>query len=667
MAKKKPAKTSRPIATTSIASKPREACDKELQKQPVILPQNNDSVAPETQTGASATKEKKDFTGATSQSAQSQPELSAEQFEEQLEEASLQIFVDKYASKVRRDANRQRQKLETERRLLRAQSTPINVLRWLPRDLLDQILDQIQAENRFAASLSSDISVASKSMSEDEILARLWTLRQTLLDIGFSQDRMQPTLKHVLEVSHAIQSPLKESIWGLDEALTWLACQCPIEELPEYDSKGKISANPLTDQLQDPYTLAPLLPPPSARINHQTRNHEITKPVIICDSDIEPESLIDEWIKSKVHVLRLQHEKSCSLPILGSGVSDKDDAQPNLELALHEARLYKIENDVLFDSSVAEQEWKPHRLRLEKELGQARKKSQEQEQEGLLSSTGAKKTQDSFDSGQLANDGLVDNDDVDDGFANLNGLFDMLPVSDVDAATGKTITTLNVTGGQTVIIRTFGQWSGISPMRVLEEACRSRDSNVRISYSLLSESTFANRHRATIAWSKPQYTPAGLHSFSEVQVFTRSTEYFFSMSGVATPTQKESEAYVSTFALFYIFSSSPKDEKVFLRLPPVWRELWSELSLVQKDATDKKYREEVKELRTIVRRKQDQEDEDGVILPGAFKGRNLVRQAPVVGNDSTMERHVSVANPDYYRKLWSDKSSSRRYNTMLVS
>jgi ATP-dependent RNA helicase DHX29 len=139
------------------------------------------------------------------------------------------------------------------------------------------------------------------------------------------------------------------------------------------------------------------------------------------------------------------------------------------------------------------------------------------------------------------------------------------------------------------------------------------------------------------------------------------------MSGVATPTQKESEAYVSTFALFYIFSSSPKDEKVFLRLPPVWRELWSELSLVQKDATDKKYREEVKELRTIVRRKQDQEDEDGVILPGAFKGRNLVRQAPVVGNDSTMERHVSVANPDYYRKLWSDKSSSRRYNTMLVS
>jgi ATP-dependent RNA helicase DHX29 len=253
MAKKKPAKTSRPIATTSIASKPREACDKELQKQPVILPQNNDSVAPETQTGASATKEKKDFTGATSQSAQSQPELSAEQFEEQLEEASLQIFVDKYASKVRRDANRQRQKLETERRLLRAQSTPINVLRWLPRDLLDQILDQIQAENRFAASLSSDISIASKSMSEDEILARLWTLRQTLLDIGFSQDRMQPTLKHVLEVSHAIQSPLKESIWGLDEALTWLACQCPIEELPEYDSKGKISANPLTDQLQGLY------------------------------------------------------------------------------------------------------------------------------------------------------------------------------------------------------------------------------------------------------------------------------------------------------------------------------------------------------------------------------------------------------------------------------
>ena len=50
------------------------------------------------------------------------------------------------------------------------------------------------------------------------------------------------------------------------------------------------------------------------------------------------------------------------------------------------------------------------------------------------------------------------------------------------------------------------------------------------------------------------------------------------MIAISTPDAKQSESYIATTALFLIFGSSVREEKVFLRLPATWRELWTEFA-----------------------------------------------------------------------------------------
>lgn len=139
------------------------------------------------------------------------------------------------------------------------------------------------------------------------------------------------------------------------------------------------------------------------------------------------------------------------------------------------------------------------------------------------------------------------------------------------------------------------------------------------------------------------------------------------MNSIATPDTKQSEAYIATVAIFYIFSGNAREEKVSLRLPPVWRDLFSELVEVKKKHLDSQDRTVVRDLRTIVRRRRDQELEDGVILQGAFRGRGT----PKGGQDSETgvqdRSRLNNAGSDQYRKIWADKSSSRKYQIMLVS
>jgi ATP-dependent RNA helicase DHX29 len=67
---------------------------------------------------------------------------------------------------------------------------------------------------------------------------------------------------------------------------------------------------------------------------------------------------------------------------------------------------------------------------------------------------------------------LEDNESDDD--AALADLFASLPVNEVDPVTGKSCTVVNGKDGVKIVISDFGKWPGISPTRVLEEACKAR-------------------------------------------------------------------------------------------------------------------------------------------------------------------------------------------------
>lgn len=143
-------------------------------------------------------------------------------------------------------------------------------------------------------------------------------------------------------------------------------------------------------------------------------------------------------------------------------------------------------------------------------------------------------------------------------------------------------------------------------------------------------------------------------------------QFVFTMNTVATPDKKSSEAYAATVALFSIFNLT-KEENVFKKLPAVWRDLWAELANVRKEEIDAADRASIRDLRALVRKRQDQEEEDGVLLSGAFRGRTAQRGPGEASDDSNFDRvHRPSASPEYFQQIWHAKSSTTRFQTMLV-
>ena len=226
--KKKPASNpARGFATTSIASKPKaEAGDAETELIPskelpaLLAHHGGDSILALAVEG-------------TTEPTKNEP--TPEEFERQLEDSELQVLVEKHAQKSKRDGLRQKTRLETDRRVLRGQAEKLNTRKWLPPELMEEILDLIKAEGRFSTQATESTTILKQS-SEEELTIRLWTLQQSLLGAGFLEGKVSFALRHVLEISDRILAGNKDAIWGMEEALDWLARECSREELPDYEN-----------------------------------------------------------------------------------------------------------------------------------------------------------------------------------------------------------------------------------------------------------------------------------------------------------------------------------------------------------------------------------------------------------------------------------------------
>lgn len=226
--KKKPASNpARGFATTSIASKPKaEAANVE----PELLSTEKLPTTVETQQGGSVSA----VGFAAGRSNVSHKALTPEEFEKELEDSELQVLVEKHAQKSKRDALRQQTRLETDRRVLRGQAENLNTRKWLPPELMEEILDLVKAEGRHAGQALESPSI-SKQISEEELTIRLWTLQQLLVGAGFLEEAVAHALKYVLEISDKIAVGNKDALWGMEEALDWLSRECAREELPDYE------------------------------------------------------------------------------------------------------------------------------------------------------------------------------------------------------------------------------------------------------------------------------------------------------------------------------------------------------------------------------------------------------------------------------------------------
>jgi ATP-dependent RNA helicase DHX29 len=154
-----------------------------------------------------------------------------EELEAQLERDELQWLVEKHSAKVRRDASRLDSKVRTDCRILRAQAQYLPLAPFLPEELKLQMIDLVQKE-ALEMGLSAQEGSWTKSLTEEEISIKCWTLFEALLGLGIAQDCIKLAIGELLK-----NPPTTESggyIWGFQESLDFLALKLPENELPSY-------------------------------------------------------------------------------------------------------------------------------------------------------------------------------------------------------------------------------------------------------------------------------------------------------------------------------------------------------------------------------------------------------------------------------------------------
>lgn len=137
----------------------------------------------------------------------------------------------------------------------------------------------------------------------------------------------------------------------------------------------------------------------------------------------------------------------------------------------------------------------------------------------------------------------------------------------------------------------------------------------------------------------------------------------FDATTVATVSLDQSESYISTAALFSISVSSPKEEKVYLRLPSTWRDLYRDFLEQRKTRIEAADCESIQYYRSIIRDQIENEESDGVVLTSRFKMRH---QAAVSSSTSNSGYNTPARESEGLREIWIQKASTPSYQHMLV-
>lgn len=233
--KKKPAANpARGFATTSIASKPKPEANDD-KPGPTKAPQSQKSAddaqtnLPLNNSGVSNDEKPKE---------KELHELTPEELTAKLEHEELQMLVETLGPKVRREVARLDSKLRTDSRVIRSQAQEVSLRRWLPEELMIEVLDALKKERDDA--MRAPTQASAKNVPEDELLLRCWTLWEALLDFGITLENVKKTIAFVID-----RPPGDDAgayVWGFKEAIDYLALDLEEVELPAYDARKSRAA-----------------------------------------------------------------------------------------------------------------------------------------------------------------------------------------------------------------------------------------------------------------------------------------------------------------------------------------------------------------------------------------------------------------------------------------
>ena len=378
----------------------------------------------------------------------------------------------------------------------------------------------------------------------------------------------------------------------------------------------------------------------------------------VLDADVEPHELLDRYIKLQSILFERRPDLTSVLHV--SRKRWKPSQPPNVEhQGLIVSKLLQeiatVERDVLFDSDLGKSQWHNMRTGLLQEM--ANKPSKPRKAPKALLHDEALE-----DSQPHSNSMPVTPASDENELMGLGDFFDSLPQETLDGQTGVTEMAVASEEGVSVTIRSFGQWSGVSPRRVLQDNCRARDPAYQIKYTVVSRSTFSNRHSVSIDWSKPQEIPEP-NEIPGIDCSATSRGIRLHMSTVSAPDVNQSEALISSAALFYIFASSLKEEKAYLRLPSVFRDYWAELLEARELRKSKEDQDEVKYLRHLLEPVEAERERYAPSGPSSIadvaKPVNSYQSQITRAGRVLLDAHTVFG-------LWAAKSSTASFQKMLV-
>ena len=200
-----------------------------------------------------------------------------------------------------------------------------------------------------------------------------------------------------------------------------------------------------------------------------------TPPSSDTDSDMDPDTMTERYVELQTRLYKLDQEaditkhQTQSNPRKQSPNTPPKDLQPQLVKILR--KLDRLKSDILFDKFDAEQKWTEKRNYMAKATAQ-RKKLQ------LIESEPSKTTL----MGKYADDNLTshlepeksDNFQEDGGAEALGEFFSGLPDNNLVDDRGLSSLDVQAPFQQHRRVRNLGRWNGISPRRILEDACKAR-------------------------------------------------------------------------------------------------------------------------------------------------------------------------------------------------
>lgn len=187
-----------------------------------------------------------------------------------------------------------------------------------------------------------------------------------------------------------------------------------------------------------------------------------------------------------------------------------------------------------------------------------------------------------------------------------------------------------------------------------------RDSACRITYQVISDSSFSKRCSLLVEWSRTQDLPCIIND-SSILYHATEERAIFQMITVSTPEATQSEAYISTLALYLTFATGAKE--VYFRLPPVWRDLWMQMSALKQEQTNATDRDHLRELQKLVAKVYSKGVSPALPLDSTVIQNRSEKQINAQPID-LKAKTSNVAGEDI-AKLWLLKTSTPAYHMML--